>query len=188
MNIYNEQYYITIRPINDNQLYLKPDKKTEHRDYDFRKLQPGGAPLFLENGTKEKDKRLGKQRHLTDVLMEGSNLLVNDNIRNHLVLSSIKVMQLYPAIYIDDDDEDDDIDYDAEVTQYYLDDKVLDEIPEHQRLMFKMGGATKAYIFAHQVVVDFFTSRKISGVRFMKVSTFKEGDQFRPWIKKYTYI
>lgn len=88
------------------------------------------------------------------------------------------------VVDIFEDDEDDDLDGiepTIEVDKFVLDSEVLDEIPENERLLFKMGGnVSKSYVVVHQKVVDFFEKNNISGVRFFKLSEFEEGDQFRP--------
>ena len=216
MTVYDECYYILQRPHGDEQLFLSPDKKTFNRRYTYMKMDQGGGPLFFENGFKERDASEGKSFLTTNVLMNGSNFLVDDAIRDKLKFKDIWGMQPYLAIYVDDDgkwhenywflnfyetvdcwdrkhsildidedddDEDDDedsIELDPEIMQYRLDADILNAIPEEKRLMFKMGGASKLYIFVHQKVVDIFKECNAIGVRFVKVSEFKEGDQFRP--------
>ncbi|WP_163831825.1 imm11 family protein [Spartinivicinus ruber] len=187
MTNYNEQYYILDTFYNDNQLHITADNKTSNRNYEYEKLVPSGVPLFFENSFKDKEKALGRKRLLTDVLFDGSSLVVVYKIHDFLKMFSTKGMQLYPAIYIDDDTnwhenywylnffekldcwdrklsvletfDDEDDDFDAEIRKYYLDKKVLDAIPEEQRYLFKMGGATESYIFAHERLVDIFKRR-----------------------------
>jgi len=80
----------------------------------------------------------------------------------------------------DEDDEDEDDEQRLEVEKYLLCDKMLDGIPEEKRLMFKLGGCSKKHIFVYHKIVDIFERNNAQGVRFFKVSEFKEGDQFRP--------
>lgn len=68
----------------------------------------------------------------------------------------------------------------AEVDKYYLDSTVLDCVAEEKRLLFKMGGASVEYIFAHKKIIDLFELADSVSVRFVKVADFVEGDQFRP--------
>ncbi len=79
----------------------------------------------------------------------------------------------------DEEDEDEDDEERLEVKKYSLDDATLDNIPEEQRLMFKIGGCSKKHVFVHRKIVDIFERNNALGVRFFKVSDFKEGDQFR---------
>ena len=202
---YNEQYYIAEQPPGDDQIYLKPDKRTANRGYHYKQLPQGDNPLFFMNGYREKDNNRWPIPH---ILMDGGDLIVIDDIRNELKKYDIDGMQLYPAVYIDDHDKwhenywflnfyqeldcwdrersiyhrDIDVDPDsyAEVDKYYLDEKILDPIPEERRLMFRVGDTSMGHIFIHQKIVDFIIKNKFTGVRFFKVSDFKEGDQYRP--------
>ena len=214
MSTFNDQYYIVRSPFGDDQLFLKPDRKTSKRNYEFTQLRIGDAPLFFQNGFRDEDIASGVNHPITDVLMDGANLVVNDSIRDKLKLFGINGFQFYPSVYIDDssnwhedrwfmnfyekldcwdrklstikvlepddDDDEDELELDAIVKKYCLDDNLLDKIPEEKRLMFKMGGASKEYIFIHQKVADSFTQSGVTGVRLFKVADFKEGDQFRP--------
>lgn len=206
MKKYDEVYYIAKKPFGENQLYIKADLKTAERGYHYKKVPLGEAPFFFQNSYKEEDKKKGNKWALTEVLLVGSNLLVCDKIRDELKTYEIEGMQLYPSVYIDDEnnwhenywflnfyedfyyldknqsivdiDEDDDEDDDIEVFKYSLDVQKLNQIPEERRLLFKMGGATDAYIFVHQKIVDFIINNNFKGVRFFKVSEFEEGDQY----------
>lgn len=73
---------------------------------------------------------------------------------------------------------DSEVEKNPSIVKYSLDENVLDAIQEENRLMFKMGGTSVAYIFFHKKIVDYFISNAYSGVRFLKVSSFREGDQF----------
>lgn len=64
------------------------------------------------------------------------------------------------------------------VERFYLDDKVLDKIPENQRLMFEMGGVQNSLVCFHQKIVDIFDQNKAAGIRFLKVSEFEDGDDY----------
>ncbi len=209
MNKYNNQYYIAQTCFTPTQIHIVADRKTENRDYTFTQLNFGETPLFFKNGFEEKDRRTGGKRVLTDVLMDGASMMVVDAIRDELKKYNIDYMQLYPAVYIDDnqiwhenywylnfyrnidcwdrkysiyekfddDDFDDDDDDNAIVDKYYLDVSILDAIPEEKRLLFRMGGASNAYIFVHQRIADFLIKNKHTGIRLFKVADFEEGDQ-----------
>jgi len=116
-------------------------------------------------------------------------------------------MQLYPAVYIDDDDhwhdnywfltfyekyiywdkkrsqfitiDETDDQHDAEVDSYCLDETKLQGIAEERRLIFKMGGVGDPYVFVHQKIVDFLMANQCKGIRFFKTCEFEEGDQFK---------
>lgn len=209
MNKYNEQYYIAEMPFGEEQLFIKPDRKTAERGYHYKRVPIGEAPFFFLNSNRECDIENGCKWPVTDILIDGSDLLVGGKIREELMKYDIDGMQLYPSVYMDDDnnwhenfwflnffkkyhywdknesvvriDEDEEVDEDEDVSvrRYSLDEQKLDEIPEESRLMFKMGGATVAYIFVHQKIVDFIVNNNYKGVRFFKVSEFKEGIQYR---------
>lgn len=208
MNNFNEQYYIAFMPFGDEQLYVSPDQKTADRDFDFKKVPLGEAPFFFENGYKEEDKEEGNRWPITEIMMVGTSFIAIQEIRDELIKHDVDGMQLYPSVYIDDDDnwhenywylnfykelhcldkkrskidedEDDDKDDDAEVLSIHLSARVLDAIPEEKRLLFKIGGTTLPYVLVHQKIVDFITQNNYKGIRFLKVSTFKYGDQHRP--------
>ena len=203
---FNEQYFIAFGSFGENQLHIKADKKTFNRDYGLVKLDEGGAPLFFKNAFAEKDKKRGVKKPISDVLFDGASLLISDSLREKLKFYDISGLQIYPAVYIDDDqhwhedrwfmnfyqevdcfdrklsiieiDDEDEEDDDADVIKYHLDPLILDEIPEEKRLMLKMGGATVDYVFVHQKIVDLFSTCQVNGVRFLKVSEFEEGDQY----------
>ncbi len=46
MSQYNEQYYIVFENYDENTLYLKPQKHSAMRDYEYTKLS-GGEPMFF---------------------------------------------------------------------------------------------------------------------------------------------
>jgi len=207
MNRFNEEYYIAVEPKGDNQPYVIADKKTAARGYHYTKLPEGKPPLFFFNRNKEKDLASGNKWAITPVLETGGDFLVSDYIANELMMYEIDGLQLYPAVYIDDDDnwheeywfltffekfrywdsknsefmkiDSSDSEFDAEIDKYCLDESKLSLIPEEQRLIFKMGGVGDPYVFFHKKMVDLFTSTKSKGIRFFKVSEFEEGDQFK---------
>ncbi|MBL4898701.1 MAG: hypothetical protein JKX76_03520 [Colwellia sp.] len=84
------------------------------------------------------------------------------------------------TIDFDEDDEDDDDEERLEVEKYSLDEGVLDAIKEENRLMFKIAGCSKKHIFVHSKIVDIFGKNNATGIRFLNVASFEEGDQFRP--------
>ena len=205
MSKYDHEYYIVRTFYTSTQFQLKPTKNTSFRKFRYKRLT-GGEPLFFINGFKERDARLGDKRTVTDIMLDGSSFVVTSPIKSFLDQFEIDSMQLYPAIVIDDDDvwhenywylnfygnldcwdreksdykyedDEDPEDSDAEIKQYSLNAGILDAIPEERRLLFRMGRATKAYVFAHKRIVKHFLENAYSGVRFFKVAEFREGDQ-----------
>jgi hypothetical protein len=67
----------------------------------------------------------------------------------------------------------------AKVEQFYLDGRVLDQIPEEQRLMFTMGGVVNKFVFFHQKIVDIISTNNFTGARFIKVSEFDRADAMK---------
>lgn len=204
MKNFNDEYYIAFRPSGDDQIYIKPDLKTSHRKYHFKQLALGGQPLFFLNGFKNEDKN---RWPLTDLFVDSSGLLISDEVKSNLGNYNIDGMQIYPSVYIDDndvwhecywylgfykeldcldrdnsvietfdfDDDDDDL---LEVKKFSLDKNVLGKIAESDRLIFKIANCSKSYLFFHKKVVDVIVRKNFSGVRFIKVSDFSEGEQY----------
>ncbi|MDD9158520.1 hypothetical protein PVK64_20375 [Aliivibrio sp. S4TY2] len=205
MTKYNDEYYIAFRPNDDTQVHIKPDKRTALRKYHYKKLENGGDPLFFTNGFSEEEKTSDL---LTDLVVDTSGLLINKKLKDELSQYTIDGVQIYPSIYIDnanndhgnywylglytelncldltrskieifdfDDDDDDDF---LEVKQYYLNEAVLNHINEESRLIFKVANCSKSYLFFHKSIVEFISKENFSGVNFIRVSDFNEGDQF----------
>ena len=207
MKAYNEDYYIMFKPRGEEQIYIKPQKRTAERGFRYQKTIPEVEPLFFERAYKDKIKNIWPE---TDVLLESSCFIASTAVYECLRDFKIDSMQIYPAVYVNDsgkynedywyfvffdeldcidiegselrnikfntDDGDDELH--LEVKKYSLRADVLDVIDEGNRLMFKMGQCSKKYIFVHKKIVDIFLSNSYSGVRFIKVSDFKEGMQY----------
>lgn len=206
MNKYNDQYYIVMLTLNEDRIFVDPLQKTADRNYHFKKQPIGSEPFFFENSDREEDKKDGITHLLPDVLMEGANLLVNQTTRDYLKQYTIYGLQMNPSIYIDDNGNWhenywfltffetvnclDRVKSDVEeipaipdndkplVNKYSLDSKVLDKIPEENRLLFKMGNVTDQYVFVHQRIADYFAENNVTGIHLSKVSEFEEGDQY----------
>lgn len=63
----------------------------------------------------------------------------------------------------------------AWVEKFYLDENVLDKIPENNRLMFALGGATNRHVCFHKKNVEILG--EYQGVRFLKMSEYEPGDE-----------
>lgn len=204
MNKYNDDYYIMFMPHGDEQIYVKPNVQTAKRKSHYEKLTIGGAPLFFENSYREEDKN---QWPITDVLVDTSGFLAPQRSYDMIKRLEIQYLQLAPAVYVDDDDkyhehfwyfgfyneincldivnstiesvdyDDEDDEQRLEVFKYSLNEESLDLIEEEKRLMFKIGGCSKKYIFVHKKIVEMF--KNDSGIRFIKVAHFEEGLQHR---------
>ena len=86
--------------------------------------------------------------------------------------------------YEDDDYEDDDEDDDYEeeelhiVKEFCLSEKILDKIPEEQRLIFSIAKTTDTYIFVHQKIKDIFDQENATGAMFKPVIGYVSGDEY----------
>ena len=204
MTQYDNQYYIAHTLYTSDQMQPAPDDKTAARKYRYKKMSAGEAPLIFVNGFAERDQRTGDQRVVTDIMSDGSSLLVTTDLKDELARYDTQGMQFYPAIFKIEDgrwledywylnfyrtldcldrarsilEDDDDEDFPAEVDQYALDANVLDSIPEEQRMLFKMGGCSKSYVFVHQEIADYLKQCGATGVKLFPVSDFTEGDQY----------
>ena len=212
MNNYNEEYYIVLNDYRDDTLYVNALRKSADRDFEFERLIPGQEPLFFHNRYKEEDIKNGVKHQLPSILFNAPIPIVNNQIHDRLKFFDFDGMQLYPAIYIDDDghyhenywcmnfwEELDCIDRensvlsersqreliedpttdDLAVDQYYLSAEVLDQVPEQDRLIFKIGGDDKGYVLVHQKIADIFKEENAMGVKLYKVSEYRKGMQFR---------
>jgi hypothetical protein len=204
MKEYNDEYYIIFDDNNEYQMDVKIHLKSSNRHFDYQKLLPG-EPLFFEPGFQERNERSNIVPRKTDMMSEGLSFIVSNPIHKILSECDLQGMQLYPSVIIEDDDSWDesywylniwqDLDCwdrkmsiarplkadmeerDTVIKQYFLDSKVLDNIPEEKRLIFRMGEESNGYIFMHQKLVDIFRQNNFTGVRFFKVSEFKSGMQ-----------
>ncbi|WP_199611054.1 imm11 family protein [Flocculibacter collagenilyticus] len=206
MTKFNDEYYIALSRNDDRQIRMSINERSKNYLYDGFKLSIG-SPLFVEQGYVERDKRLGVTSHRTDIMSGCGSFIMEKTVKDKIAQYVFNGMQLYPSVFIDvneqwydnywylniwedldcwdrkksiydpiDDDWDED---DTMIDQYYLDEQVLNEIPEKQRLIFRMGGESSGYIFMHQKLVDIFQENHFTGIRFFKVSEFTEGDQYQ---------
>lgn len=198
MGEYDHQYYFVRKTREDKSIpFLRADDDTSMLDYSFVAL-PIGKPLVFHNAWKERSLRQRIKEKLSDVLFEGSNMIVIGNIREKLLEYDIPNLHIHPSIYIDDSDKRHE-DYwyltftkrfdcwdkklsrynrgSAEidgstihaVSSYVLSDAILDKTPLNNRLLFKMGGNTDAFITAHESIVNIFNK---DGVEIQKVSDY----------------
>ncbi len=102
MKNYDDEYYLVRRTFNNDRVYVDATKKTAHREYGSEWLA-AGEPLFFENSYRERDIKEGIQHVIPYILLEGSDLIVNDIVRDFFKYLDISGLQIYPAVYIDDD-------------------------------------------------------------------------------------
>lgn len=80
MNIYDEECYIAHEPSGEDHIFPEVDDKTAARKYSYKKITLGGPPFFFYNYLKKRNKKKNIKRSLTDVLFDGTNLIVSDLI------------------------------------------------------------------------------------------------------------
>ena len=205
MSKFNDEYYIAHTPFTPTQFHLKPDQKTVERRYRYKQLSADSPPLYFTNACKEQDLKKGICRALTDIMSDGASFVVKREIKDYLSQFAISSLVLHPAIiadgdiYHDDywylnifnrldcwdrqvsiyefDEEDDEGELEASVDKFSLDQAKLEGIPEENRLIFKIGGTSSAYVFFHEKIVEYLLDEHHTGIRFFKVSEFSEGDQ-----------
>jgi len=205
MSKYNDQYYLVFKAYDEHTLYLTALQKTADRAYEYTQMMFGQPPLFFENAYKERDIKDGVTRPISNLHLNVNFVLVNEQIKEKLENFDILNFQLYPGVIIDDhgnyherywffnmfnkftaldlarsviDDFDPD-DYDHDVIKYYLSDDILDAIPEEQRLIFKEGKSDADPTIVHQRIVDIFNEAGVTTARFIKISEYEFGKQFR---------
>jgi len=206
MNNYNDDYYISFKATPDQQyVSIRPDDKTGARKYNMIIPEPGSQPFFFINRWKEKDNRRGVKRNLSDVFVaSGSGWLVSNKVYDVLVKFNSQGVKYHPAVYIDDEgnwhegywfvgfyDRIDCVDKNLStvsekignnvvVDKYVLDQNVLDQVLEENRMMFMTKGDMDNYIFCHKTLVDALSHKLFNGVRFIKVSDYEIGIQNDP--------
>jgi hypothetical protein len=208
MSSLDDEYYLVMEPEGEDHIFLKPTEETAARGYSYKKMDVLSEPFHFLNSEADDDLSEGIRRPLTNVLMDATNLIVDDSIHAYLSQWNIDGLQYHPAVYTDElgnthkpywhltffdktlclDTERSQLlrntsaTYDKQsslpVDSYCLDAEVLNQIPVTQRLLFKIGGTNMGYVFAHQTIVDKFHEAGWDGVRFFKVSEFEEGDQY----------
>ncbi len=208
MTDYNDQYYVSLIPEGDEVLFPKLHKRSARSRYRIQKYDISQGPLFFENCWREEDRKMGVKRDpLPDILVEGSELIIPPVLKEYLQKFPIDGMQFVHSIYIDDYDKWHEnrwainfyqriaaLDVDNckiewefsnptqneyTVERFSLSRKVLDEIPEESRLVFKIGQSRKSYVMVHERVKDFIEQAGFTGLRLIKVSEFEEGRQFK---------
>lgn len=161
-------YYLAFHKNIDSYPRVKPTNGSGDALFDGGVMS--GPPLYFCNSYKDEGLKSGIVENIGDILFNGPHMVVSDQVKTYLDSFETRFLQIYPAVYIDNqdnwhegywylnfidqidcwdrersvfdppDDPADPFDY-AEVKKYSLDVDVLDRIPEDERLLFKMGGA-----------------------------------------------
>lgn len=103
--MYENEYYFIDKPKDREDLpFLQADKNTTNRNYNFEALPLGQAPLKFFNAWKEECKVKGIKTLVPGIMFNGTDLVVNDPIRERLLNYDMPHLHIYPAIYVDDRD------------------------------------------------------------------------------------
>ena len=104
--MYEHEYFFIQPPASNPRVpFLSPDQNTANRHYRFEALPLGQAPLTFQNENRAQNRLQGIKSVTTDVLFDGTDLVVRDKIRERLLDRDIPRLHVYPAIYIDDGDK-----------------------------------------------------------------------------------
>lgn len=201
-----KSYYIAMDHEGEQYPVLQPDDDTAGRPFRSQKLS-GSTPLRFRDALKNERQKTGGAELITDIMFCGANLVVKNNVKDVLAPLNLQGLQIYPAVYIDnqnhwhDDywylnfyepldcldktrfegDEPDDINdpFDFyDVDRYALDQDKLSKAGRERSLMFKIARTTLGYIFLHESVADEFRKHSFTGIRLFNVASFEEGDQY----------
>ena len=194
MRKYDNQYYFIEQVSDDRSPSLVADENTEDRTYTYERQLVGTPPLVFYNGWKEENIAQRIKSTVSDILFNGSNLVVRSRIREKLLNYDIQNLHMHPTVYIHDDgkwhedywymtftEQFDCWDrqlstYEPEplemggyklhsVYTYSLNEDLLDKTPLEQRLLFKMGGTQDGYIVCHQKLLSLFLGDGKNGAK-----------------------
>jgi len=206
MSKYDQEYYLPFASMDDSKLFVGMPKKTVMRRIGHKKLNPADGPMFYHNAYKEEDKKEGVKLPIPDIMLVSREMIIPNEMMKFLRGFQIPGIQVFPAVYIDDDDNwhenlsvihcykrldcldfeksiiDDDLEYweegdDHSVDKPSLSEVALNGIPEDERLIFKIDNVKGLHIYFHQRIVDYIREMKYTGVHFIKVADFEEGMQ-----------
>lgn len=206
MSIYDEQYYIIKRDNSYEELSVTPTKETAKRKFKFKKLIIGEKATVFSTETNDLNFTLGEPEILFSAPNFIISERLKNEIKNGLfgsqfypaiitakngeqrddfwLLNTFSKLDCWhrERSIIDDPDDfsyiDEGIEIFPTVSKYSLDEKILANIDESQRLIFKMAKTSTQPIFVHQKVVDTFNKYKVKGVKFYKISEYEFGDEF----------
>jgi len=206
MSELQKEYYIPFVANTENKLFLGTDEKSSRRFYHFTKYNLTDGPMVFLNSYKDENLKMGIKTQLPDVFLDLGIMVIPKKFMEFLRTFNIHGLQLFPSIYIDDDEqwheklwlvnffkgidcidkEKSKINYNSweegdtlKVKKTVFLDSVLRDIPEDERLIFKMSNVRMAHLYCHQRVVDFIREQKYSGIVFVKASDYKKGMEYR---------
>lgn len=149
-----------------------------------------------------KKQKISSIKKVPKILFSGCDLLIPGSLREEILDMNIPDLYMHPAVYVDDDDkwyEDywymtfegrldcwsrENSDYEKndpirlggdelyQIYTYALDEKILNSMPEKNRLLFKMGGSLDPFIVCHESIVRIFKKYGVPGVDFVGVEDY----------------
>lgn len=200
-NNYDEDYYLIQLDVDDPKIpYLKPDENTSSRRFLREGPAPGSPAMVFFNGHKKNNLKRGIVSSTFPILFAGFDLVVHKDIRDKLLLTPVRDLNMHPTVYIDDKDQwhedywyltfSKELDcWDRERSRYNknstvevggetlfevyafrLNANVLDKIRLEDRLLFMMGGAMNSLVFVHKSLRSIFSAGGNCGAKIMQVS------------------
>lgn len=200
MGKFDSQYFFILRSRDKRMPEMTPDEDTSRKPYTSQILPLHTKPLVFHNGLLDYQQanRISPADPPPDILFDGSDILVKDDLREKLLPLDIPNLAIQPAIYIDHNnkwhedrwyltflelfdcwDRDNsnyrhrDFEPDEEprynVRQYSLNDQLLDKTPIEARRLFKMGGTLDGFVVAHASVARYFG---LSGATLVPIAEF----------------
>jgi len=205
MSKYDQEYFIPFAAMDDNKLFVGMDKKSVKRRR-LKKINIAEGPMVYLNDYREEDKKRGVKTPIPDIMPVSGQVVIPNEMVRFLRVFPILGIQLFPAVYIDDDDNwhenlsvihcykrldcldfdksiiDNDPEYwedgdEHTVDKLYISEAALNTIPEDERLIFQINKVKRRHIYFHQRIVDYIRKMKYTGVQFIKVADFEEGMQ-----------
>ncbi len=182
----SQYYFIRFPSNKEGIPSLLADHNTVNRRFEYEQQDEGSPPLVFHNGMKNEYLAAGTSiAKPHDILFDGTNIVVTTDIHRELLTFNTPDMYTHPTVYIHDDGEwyedywyitfekrfdcwdRENSDYDPEpdgfgdfiyyeVDQFSLNSELLDNTPLNQRLLFKMGGASDAFVTCHESIKHLF--------------------------------
>lgn len=186
MSNFNDEYYFILKQQDDRIPGMTPDTDTAEREFRYTKMPLASKPLVFHNGTLDRQQanHIKPMDPPPDLLFCGSDVLVNETVRDALRHIEIPNLAIQPSVYIDHKNvwyenywyltflavfdcwDRKASTYDPEpltlrgeryeVYTYSLDEDVLGRTPLAERQLFKMGGTTNGMIVVHQSLKTHF--------------------------------
>lgn len=187
MQDFNKEYYLIVMDMDERNPSMTPDEDTANRSFSYQELPLGTKPLIFHDGALDWKLRKGiaPLKNPPELLFCGTDVLVQDGLREKLLDMEIPNLALQPSIYIDHQDQWHEnywyltflerfdcwdrkaSDYEREpitignvalysVYEYSLNQELLAKTPLKDRLLFKMGGTSPAPVLAHVSVAKYF--------------------------------